>query len=314
MASPLDPTLTTYNHEAAKLLCNASSIAYSGEATCRAWAIANDFKEDFQFIDTSHLDSMTDTQGFVAQSSDALLIVFRGTEPRKIADVTSDAVAVQRTVWDRTTLGEVHGGFFRAFFAAWGKWFGGRKVFPDMLRNAAPRKIWITGHSMGGALAQICAAQTALRDVIPVHAVYTFGQPRVGDEQFAGALHTALGARTYRLVNNQDIVPRVPLFTMRYRHFGQELFFSPSGQRQHPSGVEDMSAALESIRFIAGLPSLASTLTGVIGGILSGDPKAAFTTVEQSLDPRTLLKPGTVYINDHMMESGYLKLFQDGPR
>ena len=312
MTSPFDPNVTTYNHEAAKVLCDASRIAYSDEATCRAWAIANGFKEDFQFIDTSHLDPMTDTQGFVAQSPDVLLVVFRGTEPRHIADVTSDADAIRFAVWDKSNLGEVHGGFFRAFFAAWGKLFGGRKVFPDMLRNAAPRKIWITGHSLGGALAQICAAQTALRDAIPVHAVYTFGQPRVGDEQFAGALHAALGARTYRLVNNQDIVPRVPFFTMRYRHFGQELFFSPKGQQGQSSSVENISAALESLRLLSSLPTIASALTGLLGGLLSGDPHTAFLTVEKTLDPRSLLKPGTVYISDHLMESGYSKLFQDG--
>ncbi len=311
MTFPFDPDLTTYNHDAAKVLCGASHIAYGSEATCRAWAIANGFTEDFQFIDTSHLDPMTDTQAFVAQSPDVLLVVFRGTEPRKIADVTSDADAIRLAVWDRTTLGQVHDGFFRAFFAAWGKLFGGRKIFPDMLRNAAPRKIWITGHSLGGALAQVCAAQTALRDGIPVHAVYTFGQPRVGDEQFAGALHAALGARTFRLVNNQDIVPRVPFFTMRYRHFGQELFFSSNGQQGQADSVENFSTALESLRRMSSLPTITSALTGLLGGLLSGDPQTAFLTVEKTLDPRNLLKPGTVYISDHLMESGYLKLFQD---
>ena len=52
MTFPFDPDLTTYNHDAAKVLCGASHIAYGSEATCRAWAIANGFTEDFQFIDT----------------------------------------------------------------------------------------------------------------------------------------------------------------------------------------------------------------------------------------------------------------------
>ena len=310
MPSPLNPDLSGYSHDAAKLLCDASNVAYGSEATCRAWAIDNGFKEDFQFIDTSHLDPMTDTQGFVAQSADTLLVVFRGTEPRKIADVTSDAEAIRLAVWDKDTLGSVHEGFFRAFFAAWGKLFGGRKVFPDMLRNAAPRKIWITGHSLGGALAQICAAQTALRDAIPVHAVYTFGQPRVGDEQFAATLHAALGMRTFRLVNNQDVVPRVPFYTLRYRHFGQELFFSGGQRREQPDAVESMTAALESLRSMSGLPTLASAVSGLLDGLLSGDPKAGFLTIEKHLDPRNLLKAGTVNISDHLMKSGYSTLFK----
>jgi hypothetical protein len=43
-----------------------------------------------------------------------------------------------------------------------------------------------------------------------VSAVYTYGQPRVGDQQFSSAYDTALGHVTFRFVNDLDIVPHVP--------------------------------------------------------------------------------------------------------
>src|SRR5207247_2585619 len=100
--------------------------------------------------------------------------------------------------------GKVHQGFLDAFLAAWGRDSNDSTPLRDRVKNRGNKKIWIAGHSLGGALAQLCAAHVDLLG-IPVEAVYTFGQPRVGDETFAKNMHDKLGKRTYRLVNDRDI-------------------------------------------------------------------------------------------------------------
>ena len=51
-------------------------------------------------------------------------------------------------------------------------------------------------------------AAAAFRD--KATAVYTFGQPRVGDRIFSEAYNEELGGVTFRYVNNYDIIPHVP--------------------------------------------------------------------------------------------------------
>jgi|GEM_PF-5639580 len=64
--------------------------------------------------------------------------------------------------------------------------------------------------------------RACLRDFVPVTAVYTFGQPRVGNPQYASmflnrARETGMGV--FRLVNASDIVPSFPPAPL-YRHVG----------------------------------------------------------------------------------------------
>ncbi len=56
--------------------------------------------------------------------------------------------------------------------------------------------------------------------------VYTFGQPRVGDRNFARLYNRFHGKQTFRVVNDQDIVPRVPGVLLGYRHCGNEALLS----------------------------------------------------------------------------------------
>ena len=67
--------------------------------------------------------------------------------------------------------------------------------------------------------------------------MYTIGQPRVGDENFVKDIESRLGDTHVRIVNNRDIVPRVPLRTMGFEHSGAVLYFDEFGRLHRDPGL-----------------------------------------------------------------------------
>ena len=84
------------------------------------------------------------------------------------------------------------------------------------------REIWLTGHSLGGAVADLCGFDILKNSGLGVTPqVYTFAGPRVADPGFSRNLNSAIGT-FYRIVNFMDVVPQVPLPPL-YEHAGQEV-------------------------------------------------------------------------------------------
>ena len=119
------------------------------------------------------------------------------------------------------------GGLVGHSFTGGGGESGGNLVPP--VPDCARLPLLITGHSLGGALALLCAHRLALQTV-PIHSVHTFGQPRVGDHAFAAAYDSLLGDRTYRVVNQNDVVPRLPGVLLGYQHAGHLAFLNGAGR------------------------------------------------------------------------------------
>jgi triacylglycerol lipase len=173
-------------------------------------------------------DSKTDAQAIIVLNEYGNIIVaFKGSScPR---DFVQDAKARQVTELLWTTadaVAKVHTGFLEDFEAIAGKVVSVVRAMIATSGQATP--VYITGHSLGGALAILCALEFA-RQKIPVAGVYTFGQPRVGNNVFAGIYNEALHDRTFRIVNQNDIVPRLPWVWRKYWHCGQLVFLPVGG-------------------------------------------------------------------------------------
>ncbi|XP_024527095.1 uncharacterized protein LOC9652581 [Selaginella moellendorffii] len=113
-----------------------------------------------------------------------------------------------------------------------------------ILRNHRNAKLYITGHSLGGALATLFTAMLFYNreenrvfyntedDVARrLAALYTFGQPHVGDKSFASFMDTSLNKPTmryFRVVYNNDMVARVPFDNslFGFKHFGNCCYFT----------------------------------------------------------------------------------------
>lgn len=171
--------------------------AYLLAKSCRA-AYLDEAGTDLTDLD---LDSVAvffagDAHGFVATTKKFVLLSFRGTN--NIHDWLTDGRTAQME--DPAYPGMVHQGFAIALEKTWAQI---RNLLPQPGDN---RLLWVTGHSLGGALATLAGCRL-VNEGIPVLAVYTFGCPRLGNPEFYSGYRTV----NYRFVNNNDIVPHVPL-------------------------------------------------------------------------------------------------------
>ena len=286
----------------AKVLGQAAAVAYQTPAACERWAVSQGFTPA-----TLEVFDVDDTQGFVVQNETDLVVAFRGTEPKRPMDWLSDGRVIHAPWAHR--VGKVHKGFYHALEAVWRD---GRDVLPKRLANCGNRRVWITGHSLGGALAELCAARASFDTAItsvPIQAVYTFGQPRVGDNEFAELLHDKMGVSVFRFVNDRDIVPRVPFYGTGYRHYGGQIFFDEAGKASNTdSSVETMSAALKFARgALSGesLQQIGQLVVDVVKGEFHG---LSLDSLEQALRKRCdeILQSGIEKVTDHDMHNCYL--------
>jgi triacylglycerol lipase len=141
------------------------------------------------------------------------VLAFRGTESGQ--DWRTN-LNVRRVLLPGVPGVTVHGGFLEAFEHCRGE-------IEAAVNGHVPSRLglYITGYSLGGALAQIAAAVLE-RDNLA--ACYTFGSPRVGTTGFDWQVKCP----HYRVVNNWDLVPGIPLPWFRgYRHTGDPRLLMP---------------------------------------------------------------------------------------
>lgn len=134
------------------------------------------------------------TQAMIVSTKDFYTLVFRGTEIDDIKDIKADFSAKIRTC---ESGGKMHTGFYYAFSEV-------QNDVQDYLNTINDGKpLFITGHSLGGALAIVATKKLKYSKIA---ACYTFGSPRVANEAWTSGLKTPI----YRLVNSADPVTMLP--------------------------------------------------------------------------------------------------------
>ena len=199
---------------AAAFLADCAAAAYAR----RPFQAVAEFT-DFDFLRTF---SCGGTQGYIADFGNGIVVAFRGTE-RDYRDILTDMDFWPDPVGDMG--GTVHGGFLAAYK-------GVAPVIKAILRDLPRKPIYLTGHSLGGALAVLAAADLAGPLNVPGRRieVYTYGAPRVGDRAFLRGMRDFTHADVYRHTNTADIVPWVPPFALRYRHGGAHIHLTDDGR------------------------------------------------------------------------------------
>jgi len=218
---------------------------------------------------------LASTRVFVAMRDDVIWVSFEGTDPLVVANWVSDFDVLPGP-------SGVTQGFAQALDAVW----------PDLssllARERGGRKVFVTGHSLGGALAVVAAQRMA--DPAPggaPDAVFAFGMPRVGDADFADAYQRCgLTEKTIRLVYGEDVVPTVPPIAAGFRHVGRRWStarghrFDPAAVCAHPDNEPTLDGNLaDKMKGLLHAPAgamlaggIAAPRTDIAGRIINGLP------------------------------------------
>jgi len=176
------------------VMSRASSDAYLP-------APENDWGCDWQLVQKDGSECL------VVTDSEVTILAFRGT-----SDIRDGITDVDTRKLSFDGIGRVHAGFG----------YGWRSLEHAIFAAipASTKLLWITGHSLGGALATVAAQ--AIGPVFPVRCVVTFGSPRVFGPKTAHTINWSFRNKIYRVVHSNDFIPRVP-DPFRFRHVGTPI-------------------------------------------------------------------------------------------
>ncbi len=177
--------------DAAVFLAEACQEAYAvGFATTAKWI------EERRFSSFTTFD-VGNTQGFWAEAGEIAMLAFRGTSNpgQWIRDL--------RILPALHPWGLIHRGFKTGVRVVAAE----MKAFAEVARTK--KHVWITGHSLGGALAVVAAADFKIATGMSPR-ICTYGQPRVGYWNFADRFDIELSGGLQHFINQSDVVARVP--------------------------------------------------------------------------------------------------------
>jgi predicted lipase len=213
----------------------------------------------------------TDTQCAILPDGTGITIVFRGSESSFDWD-TNFATRQERAEFDRKIIqGEIvdqedrekvypypdgsrsgalmHRGFITAYFSV-------RDEIHNYIKGRPISTAIATGHSLGGALATLCAIdiQYNFSDQVKTIEAYTFGSPKVGNDGFRDSFNRRV-PNSYRFVHGMDMVAELPRpWQGGYHHVNQEFRI---GRRWSLNIVSDRFKDHAIARYIEVLRSMA---------------------------------------------------------
>ena len=196
---------------------------------------------DFEEITVENISTHVMARVYISQQIGAAFVVFRGTDfyhstgvrINLMSDVQGDFAPFN------TPMGQilVHGGFKRAFESIEQHLLDKVSRIQERYHGTISR-IYITGHSLGGAMAALCSVSTSFNSYFS--GLITIGQPRVFHKHAHGIVTSLIGERSWRLVNRGDAIVLANIlpgyqFLLRARIFDDEgrSYADAIGDRDH---------------------------------------------------------------------------------
>jgi hypothetical protein len=272
----------------AHTLAVAAGYAYSDAKTVSMMLARMGLQDNHCLKVDMSVDAMfIRSTAYLIQSSDGSVVIlaYRGTEPTNLvnwltdADVHPDKIAfsfprdTKAAAPAKSSLPRdaeaapaksyaIHAGFYRnvratrfAVIAALERALDRRSVLDDDPESPRPpmekpmTTLYLTGHSLGGAMAALMAVMLAVEpDYIERFArmfkgASTFGAPMVGSPEFANACsaNTFLHRNVVRYVYRKDLVPHLPPSDSdAFQHFGREYRYDRAWKETSNKPIEQM--------------------------------------------------------------------------
>lgn len=243
------------NLDSARFLCEASALAYLPETAGR-----KAFRDKLGL--DARLFSIDNTQAWLGVNEANVVVAFRGTESATTLDGLKDILltdAMNLLVVPEGRLGHdlaaagVGARFHKGFADALAEVWEPLAAAVEAELKANDRPLWITGHSLGGALA-LLVAWLFKRRFVAVHEVCTFGAPMIGNREACAAFDREFAGRIFRYVNGRDPVPKLPTLSLvanEFLHVKEERLL----------GDEPMTGIADAVGAVAAKAA---------GGLLSG--------------------------------------------
>jgi predicted lipase len=161
-----------------------------------------------------------------------IIAVFRGTEFSSWSNLVQDVQSIDKQSLASglaefkppagVNVGKVGKGFVDAYSSIRSQFFGAmKKALKELAQanynNQTKPKLIITGHSLGGAIASVAAADlkfntanSSVGESMASVEVWTFESPRPGDVDFALASQQHMTANQWHIENYFDLIPKLP--------------------------------------------------------------------------------------------------------
>ncbi|XP_017219114.2 uncharacterized protein LOC108196368 isoform X1 [Daucus carota subsp. sativus] len=295
----------------------------TAESAMEAWALlatslghSSFVKSEFEKI--CFLDNEgTDTQVAIWRDSSRkrLVIAFRGTEQVRWKDLRTDLMLVptglnpERIGGDFKKEVQVHSGFLSAYDSVRTRILSLIKLVTGDIDDSGEQlskwHVYVTGHSLGGALATLLAlelssSQLAKRGNISV-TMYNFGSPRVGNRNFAD-LYNQKVKDSWRLINRRDIIPTIPRL-MGYCHVAQPIYLSTGYMKSALENLEPVEDGYEAD--VLG----ESTPDALVNEFIKGEKELLDKILSTEINIFRSIRDGTA-VMQHMEDFYYITLLE----
>lgn len=295
----------------------------TAESAMEAWALlatslgqSSFVKSEFEKI--CFLDNeTTDTQVAIWRDSSRkrLVIAFRGTEQVRWKDLRTDLMLVptglnpERIGGDFKKEVQVHSGFLSAYDSVRTRILSLIKLVTGNIYDGGEQlskwHVYVTGHSLGGALATLLAlelssSQLAKRGNISV-TMYNFGSPRVGNRNFADVYNQKV-KDSWRVINRRDIIPTIPRL-MGYCHVAQPIYLATRYMKSALENLEPLEDGYEADVIGESTPDV------LVNEFIKGEKELLDKILSTEINIFRSIRDGTA-VMQHMEDFYYITLLE----
>lgn len=287
--------LQSLSKTAVNLLEHCRLVSLGDRKSARVYLERDEADPDYNFTDKYRIDTpftmvgdsfiiaeqrTSQAQAYIVENATSIVIAFRGSGVKKkngesdVVGTFDNAIAdlKVRLIKDRKFPGKVHQGFANEYMQLKDQ-IHERFEQTEYNRRSRPKAIYVTGFSLGGALAILCAYDLAEEyDINPQ--CYLFAAPAAGDHDFTHKIEDRV-ERIFRFAHVKDVVPQIPhgIFCSYKATGGKLLVFDDDGRQVHHDKI---GLALKPKRILAAVVIAKITRTSVIAALLPTIIKVAY--------------------------------------